>query len=226
MESGTPSSWEAMLCSCVSKENVAIIFMVSRSTKSHEDLQFKETRTSDDSGDRYLRNVGNHNVKSQKTRIQVTATELKIPSTKGSQTQLRLSGKKNLSVQKTRPYVSGFLWKAINSQLLQKQKKNLFVVFLRPMFAPSKLIFTGSLGIVVQSISLHKEEVINNSSGNKFATVRESNPGGGEIFRTCSDRPWGPPSLLYNRYRVFPGGKVLPGRDADPSLPSSAGGLK
>ena len=25
----------------------------------------------------------------------------------------------------------------------------------------------------------------------------------GEIFRTCPDRPWGPPSLLYNRYRVF-----------------------
>jgi hypothetical protein len=23
-----------------------------------------------------------------------------------------------------------------------------------------------------------------------------SNPGGGEIFRTCSDQPWGPPSLL------------------------------
>jgi len=32
------------------------------------------------------------------------------------------------------------------------------------------------------------------------------NPVGGEIFRTCPDRPWGPPSLLYNRYRVFPGG--------------------
>jgi len=29
-----------------------------------------------------------------------------------------------------------------------------------------------------------------------------SNPGGGEIFRTRPDRPWGPPSLLYNRYRV------------------------
>ena len=28
---------------------------------------------------------------------------------------------------------------------------------------------------------------------------------GGEIFRTCPDRPWGPPSLLYNGYRVFPG---------------------
>jgi hypothetical protein len=49
-----------------------------------------------------------------------------------------------------------------------------------------------------------------------------SNPGGGEIFRTCPDRPWGPPSLLYNGHRVFPGGKVRPGRDADPSPPSSA----
>jgi hypothetical protein len=38
-------------------------------------------------------------------------------------------------------------------------------------------------------------------------TVRGSNPCGGEIFRTCPDRPWGPPSLLYNGYRVFPGGK-------------------
>ena len=32
----------------------------------------------------------------------------------------------------------------------------------------------------------------------------------------------GPPSLLYNGYRVFPRGKERPGRDADPSLPSSA----
>jgi hypothetical protein len=31
--------------------------------------------------------------------------------------------------------------------------------------------------------------------------------GGGEIFRTYPDQPWGPPSLLYNGYRVFPGGK-------------------
>ena len=47
---------------------------------------------------------------------------------------------------------------------------------------------------------------------------------GGEIFRTCRDRPWGPPSLLYNGYRVFPVGKERPGRDADPSPPSSAVG--
>jgi len=51
-----------------------------------------------------------------------------------------------------------------------------------------------------------------------------SNPGGGEIFRTCPDRPWDPPNLLYNGYRVFPGGKEWPGRDADPSPHSSAVG--
>jgi len=47
---------------------------------------------------------------------------------------------------------------------------------------------------------------------------------GGKIFRTCPDRPWGPPCLLYKGYRVFPGGKERLGRDADPSPPSSAAG--
>jgi len=55
-------------------------------------------------------------------------------------------------------------------------------------------------------------------------TVRGSNPSGGEIFRTCPDRPWGPPTLLYNGHRVFPGGKERAGRDADPTPPSSAVG--
>ena len=47
---------------------------------------------------------------------------------------------------------------------------------------------------------------------------------GGEIFSTCPDWSWGPPSLLYNVYRVFPGGKERSGRDADPSPPFSAFG--
>jgi hypothetical protein len=43
-------------------------------------------------------------------------------------------------------------------------------------------------------------------------TVRGSNPGGGEIFRTCPERTWGPNSLLHNGYLVsFPGTK-RPGR--------------
>jgi len=50
----------------------------------------------------------------------------------------------------------------------------------------------------------------------------EWNPGGDEIFRTSPDGPWGPPSLLYNMYRVFPRGKMLSERAADHSPPSSA----
>jgi len=46
-------------------------------------------------------------------------------------------------------------------------------------------------------------------------------PVGGETFRTCPDWPWGLPSLLYNGYHVFPGGKERPGRDTDPSPSSS-----
>ena len=36
-------------------------------------------------------------------------------------------------------------------------------------------------------------------------------PVGGEIFRTCPDQPWGPTSLLYNGYLVFPGLKSCRG---------------
>jgi hypothetical protein len=42
-------------------------------------------------------------------------------------------------------------------------------------------------------------------------TVRGSDLGGGEIFHTRPHRPWGPPSLLYNGYRVFPGVKAAGG---------------
>jgi hypothetical protein len=53
-------------------------------------------------------------------------------------------------------------------------------------------------------------------------TVRRSNPGGGEIFRTRQDWPWGPPRLLCNSYRVsFPEVK-RPERGANHPPPSSA----
>jgi hypothetical protein len=52
--------------------------------------------------------------------------------------------------------------------------------------------------------------------------VRGSNPGGGEIFRTRPDRPWGPPSLVYNGGRVMPGGEVKrPGRGVEHTLCSA-----
>jgi len=43
---------------------------------------------------------------------------------------------------------------------------------------------------------------------------------GGEICRTRPDRPWDPPSLLHNGYRVFTGVK-RPGRDVDQPPPST-----
>jgi len=63
--------------------------------------------------------------------------------------------------------------------------------------------------------SQHSDWLRAGRSGNRIPV------GGGEIFRTYPDQPWGPPSLLYNGYRVFPGGKEQPGHDADPSPPSS-----
>jgi len=44
----------------------------------------------------------------------------------------------------------------------------------------------------------------------------------GRDFPYLSRPPWGPPSLLYNGYRVFPMGKEQPGHAGDPSPPSSA----
>jgi hypothetical protein len=46
-------------------------------------------------------------------------------------------------------------------------------------------------------------------------TVRGSNPSGAEIFRSRPDRPWVPPSLLYNGYRVSFLVVKRPGRDVD-----------
>ena len=52
-------------------------------------------------------------------------------------------------------------------------------------------------------------------------TVRGSNPVGGDIFRTRPNRQWGPPSLLYNGYRVCLGVKEVR-TWRWPSPPSSA----
>jgi hypothetical protein len=58
--------------------------------------------------------------------------------------------------------------------------------------------------------------------GLRAGQSRDWIPVGGEIFCTYPDWPWGPFSHLYKGYRVFPRGKVRPGRDADPSPPSNA----
>ena len=50
----------------------------------------------------------------------------------------------------------------------------------------------------------------------------ESEWGGARFSAPVQTGPVGPPSLLYNGFRVFPWGKERSGRDADPSPPSSA----
>jgi len=52
--------------------------------------------------------------------------------------------------------------------------------------------------------------------------VRSSNPVGGEFFRTCQDQCWGPPSLLYDGYRVCVPGQKRLGRSVDHPPPSNA----
>ena len=49
-----------------------------------------------------------------------------------------------------------------------------------------------------------------------------SNTGGGRVFRTHPDWPWGPPGLLYNGYRVSCPKVKRPGRGVDHSHPSGA----
>ena len=54
-------------------------------------------------------------------------------------------------------------------------------------------------------------------------TVRGSNPGRGEIFRNYPDRTWVPPILLYNGYRVIPGGKMAGSLERGLWLTASSG---
>jgi hypothetical protein len=69
-------------------------------------------------------------------------------------------------------------------------------------------------------MSVGRDSVVGIATGTGW-TVRGSNAGVGEIFRTRPDRPWGPPSLLQNGYRVsFPGVKG-PGRGIDHPPPYS-----
>ena len=49
-------------------------------------------------------------------------------------------------------------------------------------------------------------------------TVRVSNSGEGEIFRSRPDRPWGFPSRLCNGYQVFPGGNATGAWRRPPTL--------
>jgi hypothetical protein len=87
---------------------------------------------------------------------------------------------------------------------------------LRPIYSPETPVM--NLGCVIS----HNGR---DSSGGIATGYGLDGPGieirWGKIFHTRPDRPWGPPSLLYNGYRVFPGVR-RPGRGADHTPPYSA----
>ena len=86
-------------------------------------------------------------------------------------------------------------------------------IFQRPAQSQSWRTAPCMLSATVYSVSYLPKWMDRDSSVGIAIRYGLDGPGiesrwGGEIFRTRSDRPWGPPSLLYNRYRVFPGGKA------------------
>jgi len=62
----------------------------------------------------------------------------------------------------------------------------------------------------IQSITVSQLLLMGRDNSVSIATrYGQDSPGIGsrEICRPRPDRPWGPPSLIYNGYRVIPGGK-------------------
>jgi hypothetical protein len=101
---------------------------------------------------------------------------------------------------------------------ISREYKSLFEVLLKI------LLWLSALGYCI--IIVLVEDVGRDSSVGMATRYGLEGPGiesqwGGKIFRTRPDRPWGPPSLLYNGYRVFPEGKAV-GDWRWPSTPSSA----
>jgi len=72
------------------------------------------------------------------------------------------------------------------------------------------------LNFELKKISSAQKIALASSTVSWTATQRQCN--------LLSSYQWATPSvsLLHNGYRVFPGGKERPGRDADPSPPPSA----
>ena len=54
----------------------------------------------------------------------------------------------------------------------------------------------------------------------------KKNPGGGEMFHTRPDRPWGPKNLLYYGYRFSSPGVKRPGRGINHPPPHLVSRLK
>jgi hypothetical protein len=88
---------------------------------------------------------------------------------------------------------NGTHWNSLDNDF-QKNRPIIFVHYYFTLLFSMSLVCTSRFLLAIHT---YLNTVLYNS-----------NPGGGEIFRTRPDRRWGPPSLLYNGYRVFPEGKA------------------
>jgi len=81
-------------------------------------------------------------------------------------------------------------------------------------FSEHLCAFRAETGILIlQPINMPQTIAERNDNNNYYYmraatgwTVRGSNPGRDEIFRTRPEWPWGSPSLLFHGYRVSSGG--------------------
>ena len=96
-----------------------------------------------------------------------------------------------------------------------------FIVLFGNFYAKAyieKVRLCGSYFILSQLLSFMWAEQL--SRYRDWLRVGQSGdriPVGTRFSSPVQTGPWGPTSLLCNGYRVFPGGKERPGRDADPS---------
>ena len=93
-------------------------------------------------------------------------------------------------------------------QKLQKATASLImpVLFVLKTSAPAGLIVMKHVAQKIRNCSFNAHVV--GMLSRYSDSLRASNPGGVEIFRTRPYRPRGQPSLLYKGYRVLPGGKA------------------
>jgi hypothetical protein len=120
------------------------------------------------------------------------------------------------------PKQSVFNWRGTQILgYLHKSLQNLVYWFHHPSVCPQEI---AKQLVNKLSFNLIQDILLNCGPGSSVGIATGYGEGGpgiksrwGEIFRTCPDRPWGPPNLLYNGYRIFLGGRKRPGCNADPS---------
>jgi len=96
----------------------------------------------------------------------------------------------------------------VSNRRCQKQASGVVLNKKAPVYWHHTSVFHGP------SASRYSDSLLGGRFGDRI-------PVGGEIFRIRPHCPWGPPSLLYSGYQVFPGGKAVGSWRWPPTLSSA-----